>query len=319
MRGGRALANLLRYGRLFAEFWWLRKRVHHPVHVCLSVDVDPWLEEPPIHGCEAIEMALARRGLSGRVTYLINPCCGLERCAATLEQLARDGNEIGLHCHQEAWVLAGDAADIEAAIEAEKAAVESFFRRWTPAFSVQTFRSGSRAFSPALFEALARLGLRYDSTLAHRRQVRELQGHRLQDGLTPGRAFYLSPADPTRESSDPTPLVEIPVSSQIPNLRGLISALRPGEPLLIATFVHPYNFHRNGRRRWMFQTFYAFVLFCLTRLPEARFSHLSEAGRAWEAWFASHVGSPTPITHGEAPAAAGANPFAGAADTVKSA
>ena len=176
-----------------------------------------------------------------------------------------------------------------------KRLIEETFTRFDPAYRLLSFRAGSRAFSPALFRVLERCGLRYDSTLACRGGEQVIYEYTVDDSGTPGRCHYFTAARFKEDAPGPTNLVELPVSSHIPDLEHLLAPLRPGEPLVVSSFVHPFNFHRDGRRCWSFFFFYNFILFCLERIPGARFTHMAEAGRAWEKWCAGYrETAPTP-------------------------
>ena len=290
------LSNAARYGHLLADLFRLRRRIAHPISICLSVDFDPWHDVIWTEGYDILERLFRRRGLTGKVTYLINPILGLEKNEDIYRRIHDNGNEIGLHSHLERPVLEEDEGRLGTEIARQQQSVESFYARLDAQFRVRSFRSGSRAHSRALFRVLRRQGIRYDSTLSHLDRVRSVYQFTVDDRGTPRRVYYLDPEDYKAEAPAPRELVELPVTSQIPELRKMLGALRPGEPLIVATFVHPYNFARDGRRFPAFTSFYRFVLSCLTRIPDARFEHLGEAGRRWEGWAAARSPADGPKT-----------------------
>jgi hypothetical protein len=277
--------SALRYLRLLAGLVAMQGKIPHPIHLCLTVDFDAWPGdsiEPAFH---ILEKMYARFGLTGKITYLINPRYDLGDRHPIYREIFEKGYEIGLHTHAEKLMLQGHEDEIYALIVQEKALVEQRFRCFDPAFEARSFRSGSRSFSTPLFHALTRAGIRYDSSLGHHPRVREVYEFRVEDGCEANRVYYLQPDAYRSEPPFPTPLVEIPVSGQLPDLRALAAALRPGEPLVVATFIHPFNFHRGGKPNRLFHAYYSAVLFCLQWIRNAQFSHLSEAGEAWENWY----------------------------------
>ena len=281
---GRAIRNLIRYARLLAQAALLRGVEGHAIHICVTVDfdLDP---AAPLEGHRILDGLLRRYGIAGKATYLINPQFDLGAGHAVYRELYEAGNEIGLHSHVEHLIAKGGEAELEAVLRKQKAQVEERFGEFAPGFRARSFRSGSRVFTPGLFRVLERIGIRYDSTMGHHRRVRSVYGVELVDGCEGERVYYLRPEACRAEAPEPTELVEIPVTSQVPEWRALTRALRPGEPLVIATFVHPYNFCPGGRRSWAFYWFYRLALAMLARVPGGRFSRLSDAGEAWEAWY----------------------------------
>jgi hypothetical protein len=283
-----AARGALRYARLTADLLLLDGRIPHPIYVCISVDFDLRYNVRPERGYEIVEQLFARFGLTGRATYFVNPRYWLGDESHLYRELQARGYEIGLHTHAEKLVLGEDVA-LGGLVQAQKATIERCFQRYDPAFTVRSFRSGSRAFSPLLFHALETAGIRYDSSRSHFERRRPVHGFMVDDAGTPGRVYYVEDGDSGAESPRPAALVEIPVTSHLPDLRRLRRSLRPGEPLVAATFVHPYNFHRNGRPAWHFILFYVLVLGLVTRIKGARFVHLAEAGNAWEHWYHEQI------------------------------
>lgn len=277
--------GILRYAGLILRFVRYRGRLRdRPVFVCLSSDFDPWRDKVSREGWEIYERMLARRGLSGRITYLVNPILGMKNDPDVYEAIAASGCEIGLHCHLERLVMEERKEELRAEMERQKRLVEETFRPLRPDFAVSSFRSGSRAHSRALFETLAELGIRYESSLSHLENVRRVYDWDVDDRGTPPRPYRMEPSAPKTEAGPGAPLVELPVSGQIPDLGRLVPALRPGEPLVVVTFTHPYNFATDGRRNLPIVVFIAIALFFLRRLPNVEFLHMSEAGRRWEEW-----------------------------------
>lgn len=307
----RLAASTLRYARLLANLdrdARAARDAGRPILLCLSVDFDPWHDRLSREGWATYERLLARHGLTGRVTYLINPILWRtpdgppdgERDVH--EAIRASGCEIGLHCHLERLILE-DRPDRDDALVAEigrqRDLLEAFHRRTDPDFRVRSFRSGSRAHSPALFRALRRLGIPCDSTLSHLGGTRRVYDWDVCDDGAPDGVYRME-GDDFRRAADAEPppgaapegalpaLLEMPVTSQIPDLaklaRGSRNGSRRGEPLVVSTFVHPYNFHADGRRNLAFEAFYAFVLSRLVRIPGAEFVHMSEAASRWEAW-----------------------------------
>ncbi len=278
------LRGCIRYARLLIDLIVLNGRIPNPIHICISIDFDLKTAVRAEKGVEIIESLLGRFGLTGRATYLINPNPWLGDESPIYKEMLTRGYEVGLHTHAETMIHE-EQDGVPALIAEQKAKVERCLRQVDPHFQVQSFRSGCRVVSPLLFRSLARLGIRYDSSLGHFDRARTIFGFQVVDTGTPDRAYYLDSEDPKTESVAPTPIVEIPVTSQIPELRRLSRSLRKDEPLIVATFVHPFNFQRAGRPNWLFIAFYWFVLFCVTRIKNARFDHLSAAGRSWESWY----------------------------------
>jgi hypothetical protein len=280
-----------RYAGLLADWRRLGPRIDHPIHICVSVDFDLRRDRNPPTGYDVLEGLFARHGMKGKVSYLINLAYDLGTDHPVYRRMWEDGNEIGQHTHAEKLILEERGDELRALMEDQRGRIETTFRQFDPAISVRSFRSGTRAFSPTLFRELARLGVRYDSTMGHLPRRRHVHGHDLEDGAEGRRVYYMDPDNYRAESPAATALVQLPVTSQIPELRALAAALRPGEPLVLCTFVHPYNVFENGRRHGGFLRFYDFVLgrlaWLVRRNPNARFSHLSEAGEAWEAWRAT--------------------------------
>jgi hypothetical protein len=277
-----------RYAGLLADWHRLGPGVEHPIHICVSVDFDLRRDMNPPTGYDVLEGLFARHGMKGKVTYLVNMNYDLGADHPAYRRMWEDGNEIGQHTHAEKLIFEEQADAFHALMEDHHRRIGGIFRQFDPAFAIRSFRSGSRAFSPTLFRELARLGIRYDSTMGHLPRRRNVHGWTLEDGTQGRRAYYLNPDDYRAEAAAPTPIVQLPVTSQIPALRALTAALRPGEPLILCTFVHPYNLFENGKRHGGFMRFYDLVLGRLAWLvrhnPNARFSHLSRAGEAWEAW-----------------------------------
>jgi peptidoglycan/xylan/chitin deacetylase (PgdA/CDA1 family) len=280
-----------RYAGLLADWHRLGPGIDRPIHLCVSADFDLLGDMAPPTGYDVLERLFARHGLTGRVTYLINPAFDLGADHPVYRRIWEDGNEIGQHTHAEELIFQDREEELRALMTSHKETIERTFRRFDSGFAVRSFRSGSRAFSPTLFRELMRLGIRYDSTMGHLLRRRRWFQYAMEDGVERRRAYYLEPETFRVEAPGPTALVELPVTSQIPELRALTAALRPGEPLILSTFIHPCNVFRHGRRRQGFLRFYDLVLGRLAWLTRrngrARFSHLSEAGAAWEAWRAA--------------------------------
>ena len=277
--------SALRYLRLLSGLVAMQGKITNPIYICLTVDFDAWPGdsiEPAFH---ILEKLYARFALTGKVSYLINARYDLGENHPIYREIFDKGYEIGLHTHAEKLMLQGNEEDIYALIAQEKKRVEQRFRTFDPAFETRSFRSGSRAFSAPLFRALERAGLRYDSSMGHHPRTREVYEFQVEDGCEATRVYYLSPDNFRAEQPAPTALVEIPVSGQLPDLPQLAAALRPGEPLVIANFIHPFNFHKGGKPNRLFHAYYSAVLHCLTRIRGAQFVHLSTAGAAWEKWF----------------------------------
>ena len=285
MRIVRLGKSALRYLRLLAGLVAMQGKISNPIHICLTVDFDAWPGDAIEPAFRILEKLYARFGLTGKATYLINPNYDLGDNHPVYKEIFDKGYEIGLHTHAEEIMLQGGEDDIYPLIAQGKALVEQRFRRFDPAFEAWSFRSGSRAFSTPLFRALERTGIRYESSVGHHPRTRDVHGFQVEDGCDATRVYYLTPEKFRAEQSAPTSLVEIPVSGQLPDLRQLAAALRPGEPLVVANFIHPFNFHKGGKPNRLFLAYYTAVLHCLTRIRGAQFSHLSEAGAAWELWF----------------------------------
>lgn len=299
----RLAASTLRYARLVANLERdavAAREAGRPILICLSVDFDPWHDRLSREGWATYERLLARHGLTGRVTYLINPILWRAPDGPPAderdihESIHASGCEIGLHCHLERMILE-DRPDRDEELEREigrqRDLVEAFHRRLDPAYRVRSFRSGSRAHSPALFRALRRLGIPIDSTLSHLGGTRRVYDWDACDDGAPDGVYRMGGDDYRAEASGPElpdgsrALLEMPVTSQIPDLARLArGGARGGEPLVVSTFVHPYNFHADGRRNRAFEAFYAFVVSRLVRIPGVEFVHMSEAARRWEAW-----------------------------------